>query len=50
MKALRIKESFVRLGDIRLDKQVEQIQEMTVLGANEICTEDKTMYSIRIPS
>lgn len=38
------KESFVRLGDIRLDKQVEQLQEVTVLGSNEIKMEDKTMY------
>ena len=40
-----LKESFVRLGDIRLDKQVEQLQEVTVLGSNEIKMEDKTMYS-----
>ena len=39
-----LKESFVRLGDIRLDKQVEQLQEVTVLGSNEIKMEDKTMY------
>ena len=38
------KESFVCLGDIQLDKQVEQLQEVTVLGANEIKMEDKTMY------
>lgn len=38
------KESLVRLGDIRLDKQVEQLQEVTVLGANEVRMEDRTMY------
>ena len=38
------KESFVRLGDIRLDKQVEQLQEVTVMSSNEIRTEDRTMY------
>lgn len=37
-------EKLIRLGDITLDKQVTQIQEVTVVGSNEIKMEDKTMY------
>lgn len=37
-------EKLIRLGDITLDKQVTQIQEVTVMGSNEIKMEDKTMY------
>lgn len=38
------REKLIRLGDITLDKQVAQIQEVTVMGSNEIKMEDKTMY------
>lgn len=37
-------EKLIRLGDILLDKKVTQIQEVTVMGTNEIKMEDKTMY------
>lgn len=37
-------EKLIRLGDLTLNKQVTQIQEVTVMGSNEIKMEDKTMY------
>lgn len=36
-------EKLIRLGDILMDKDAKQLQEVTVLGSNMIKTEDKTM-------